>query len=315
MKNIIGKITKFKQFPLIIVLIIVVGGLTAIQPNYFSVQNFIIILFSASIVGLVTIGQSYLIIAGQIDLSPGAIAAFSGVFGAVLLQKGLPTIVVIMMVIGMAALIGYINSVFVNVLKMDSFIVTVAAMSVFTGLSYIIGGGMSVAITNESFIYFGAGKIFGIPNSIIIFAIIFVIFLIILTRTRFGRSVYMIGGNETAARLAGINPKKVKLLLFMLTPVMASIGGMIVAGRMNSGQPSPQNYLMFGSITAAVVGGIKFGGGKGSLWGALTGVILLEAFNNGIAVLNISSFWQSVASGLLLIVALTVDYIRTTRSK
>ncbi|MDD5622627.1 MAG: ABC transporter permease [Actinomycetota bacterium] len=315
MKKIIKKIQKNEQVSLIIILIAIVCVFTAIQPNYFSVRNLINILFSASIVGMVAFGETFLIIGGQIDLSPGAVAAFSGVLAAILLNAGVPMILTIFIVIAMAMLIGYLISLMINFLKMEPFIVTLAIMSVFTGLAFIIGGGRSIPITNKSFIYFGAGDIFGIPISIVIFAVIFVIFHIILTRTRFGRTVYMVGGNEAASRLAGINPKKIKTMLYLITPVMASIGGMILAGRMNSGQPTAQSHLMFGALTAAIVGGVRFGGGKGTLYGCLIGVLLLESFKNGIAVLNVQTFWQNVASGVLLIVALSADYARTARNK
>lgn len=315
MKNIIKRVGKSEILGLIVIMFLVVGVFTALQPNYFTIRNLINILFSASTVGMVALGEAYLIIGGQIDLSPGAVAAFSGVLVAILLRGGMPTALAVIIVIVAAALIGILNSVMVNFLKMESFIVTLAAMSIFGGLAFIIGGGRSVAISNKSFIYFGAGTIFGVPISILIFILIFIILLIIITRTRFGRIIYMVGGNESAARLAGINPIRIKTVLYIITPVLASIAGMILAGRMNSGQPTAQAHLAFAAITAAIVGGVRFGGGKGTLTGCLAGILLIEAFNNGIAVLNVQTFWQQVASGLLLLVALAADFVRNLRSK
>ncbi len=315
MKTIVKKITRSDLSSLILIMIVIVAFFTVMNKNYFSLVNLINILFSASAVGIVAVALSYLIISGGVDLSPGAIAAFSGVFAALLMQKGLHPILASIICLIVAALIGFINSLLINYLKIEAFIVTLAGMSIYTGFGFILGNGRSIGILNKGFNYFGGGSLFGIPISIYVFAVIFVIFLIILNRTRFGRTLYMIGGNEAAARLAGINPVRIRTILYMFTPVMGCLAGLIMAGRMNSGQPTALTSLAFAGITAGVVGGVRFGGGKGTLVGMLVGLLLIESFNNGIAVLGVRSFWQQVASGLLLVVALVVDYFRNKRSQ
>lgn len=307
------KITRSEISSLILIIIIIVTFFTIINGNYFSLRNLINILFTASTVGIVAVPLTFLIISGGVDLSPGAVAAFSGVLVAKLMQLGIHPILAAILAIATAAIIGFINALLINYLKIDSFIVTLAGMSIYTGFAFILGGGRSVAIRDEGFIYFGGGKLLGIPLSVYIFTLVFVIFLIVLNRTRFGRMVYMIGGNENAARLAGINPIRIRTLLYMLTPIMGCLAGMIMAGRMNSGQPTSMGHITFAGITVAVVGGVRFGGGKGTLTGLLIGLILIESFNNGIAILGVSTFWQRVASGVLLILALSVDYFRKTK--
>lgn len=314
LKTIVKSITKSDLSSLILIMIVIVAFFTAMNSNYFSLKNLINILFSASAVGILAVALSYLIISGGVDLSPGAVAAFSGVLAALLMKNGLHPVLAAVICLIVAAVIGFINSLLINYLKIEAFIVTLAGMSIYTGLAFILGNGRSIGILNKGFNYFGGGSLLGIPISIYVFVVIFVIFLIILNRTRFGRMLYMIGGNEAAARLAGINPIRIRTILYMFTPVMGCLAGLIMAGRMNSGQPTALAGLAFAGITAGVVGGVRFGGGRGTLVGMLVGLLLIEAFNNGIAVLGVRSFWQQVASGLLLVVALVVDYFRNKRS-
>ena len=138
----------------------------------------------------------------------------------------------------------------------------------------------------------------------------FIIFGFILSKTRFGRSIYAIGGNESAARLAGLNPRRIVLLCFVMMGVMCAIGGIVFAARMNSGQPAANVNLEFDAITAVILGGVSFTGGVGTMGGTIIGVFLIQAFNTGLTMVNVPSFWQYVAKGALLLFALTSDYIR-----
>lgn len=140
--------------------------------------------------------------------------------------------------------------------------------------------------------------------------IAFIIFGFILSKTRFGRSIYAIGGNESAARLAGLNPRRIVLLCFVIMGVMCAIGGIVFAARMNSGQPAANVNLEFDAITAVILGGVSFTGGVGTMGGTIIGVFLIQAFNTGLTMVNVPSFWQYVVKGALLLFALTSDYIR-----
>ena len=294
---------------IIIVFQVLTGG------KYLSQANIINILIAMAVVGLVTIGESFLLITGKVDLSPGSVAAFSGVLAAILLNQGLSMYLVIpiVMMIGMA--IGAFNALLVNKLKLEAFIATLATMSVFRGMAYIICGGKAVFLTDKSFLKFGAGRLAGIPIPVIIFALIFGYFMLVLSRTRFGRNVYMIGGNPVAARLTGINSQKMLTKLFMMTSALAALGGCIMSARMSSGQPMSSEGLEFDAVTAAVLGGVAMSGGRGSLGGALIGLFILQGFNNGLMMQNVPSFWQTVSRGLLLIAALSFDFVRNSRAK
>lgn len=283
--------------------------------KYFTRDNIINILISSSIVGMVAIGECYLIITGHIDLSPGSVAAFSGVFVALLLDANIPFLLAILIVVITGLGIGYINSLLVNKLKLEAFIATLATMSIFRGLAYIICNGKAVFITNKSFLYLGAGRIAGIPIPVIIFLIAFSVFSVVLSRTQFGRQVYMVGGNAVAARLAGINAQKVRTKLYMMASGFAALGGCILTARMSSGQPMASNGLEFDAVTAVVLGGTAMSGGVGTMGGVLIGLFILQGFNNGLMMMNVPSFWQTVSRGMLLVVALSFDYLRNLKEK
>lgn len=296
-----------------VIIIVVFSFLT--NGQYLLRVNIINIMVASATIGLVTIGESFLLICGQVDLSPGAVATFSGVLVSLLLESGLNMWLAIFIAIVVGALIGFVNSCLVNYLKLEAFIATLATMSIFRGFAYIICNGKAVFITNQAFLKVGVGRLGGIPYPVIIFIVLFLFFIVILARTRFGRSIYMVGGNANASRLAGINSNKIKTQLFMLTSALAALGGIILASRMSSGQPTANDGLEFNAVTAAVLGGIAMTGGKGSLGGALIGLMILQGFNNGLLMLNVQSFWQTVARGILLIAALTLDYIRNRKQK
>ncbi|MBC7960631.1 MAG: ABC transporter permease [Vallitaleaceae bacterium] len=314
-RNFRESVLKNDKLGLFIALIAISVLFSSLSPYFFTYKNLINILIAASLVGLVAIGESYLVIAGYVDLSAGSVAAFSGVLTSILLLNGYNTATTLLIVIVCGALIGVINASMVNYLRLESFIATLATMSIFRGFAYILCEGKPVFISNRTFLKIGVDRIFGVPIPIIILLIAFIIFGIVLKNTTFGRNIYIIGGNKTAARLAGINPRKVTLIAFMINASLAALGGAILASRMTSGQPAASVGLEFDAITAAVLGGIAFSGGVGTIFGTFLGVLILQGFNNGLLIMNVPSFWQQVARGLLLIAALMFDYIRTKNRK
>ncbi|SHH93016.1 ABC transporter permease [Clostridium grantii] len=304
-------ILKSDKLGLMIALIIIVCVFNFLTGGkFFTGSNIINVLIASAIVGLVTIGESFLLISGQVDLSPGSVAAFSGVLVALFLSIGMNVWIAIILVIICGMLVGVFNSMLVTKFKFEPFIGTLATMSIFRGFAFILCGGKAIFITNPTLLKIGVGRILGIPIPVVIFFILFIVFALVSSKTRFGRSVYMIGGNANAARLAGINAFNVRTKLYMLTSAFAAIGGIILAARMSTGQPSASVGLEFDAVTAAVLGGIAMGGGIGSLSGALIGLFIMQGFNNGLMMLNVQSFWQTVAKGILLIAALSFDYYR-----
>lgn len=295
---------------LIIATIIIFILFNTLNKNFLSVTNMINILVAASLVGIVAIGHTYLIIANQNDLSSGSLAALSGVVAAMLVLKGVPLILAFLLTILVAVGVGFFNAWMVNKIRLEAFIATLVTQSVVRGFAYIICDGKPVAIGNKAFISLGKVRFLNIPASVWITVVLIVIFGYILKATKFGRSVYAIGGNEDAARLAGLNPQKIKSICYVMMGVFCAIGGIVFAARMNAGQPAACVNLEFDSITAVILGGVSFSGGVGSMGGTVLGIILIQTFNMGLTMVNVPSFWQYVARGGLLLFALTSDYIR-----
>lgn len=265
---------------LLIALIGVFILFTILNKNFLSITNVVNILVAASLVGMVAIGHTYLIIAKQNDLSPGSLAALSGVVVALLLQAGLPIPVAILITLCVGAVVGLFNSWMVNFIKIEAFIATLVTQMIVRGAAYIICDGKPVSISNQAFNNIGKVRLIGIPVSVWVMIICLVIFGFILAKTRFGRSVYAIGGSTEAARLAGLNPKRIITTCFIMIGVLTSLGGIIFAARMNAGQPAANVNLEFDAITAVVLGGVSFAGGVGDMGGTVLGILLIQSFKD-----------------------------------
>ncbi len=294
-------------------IVVVFALFTGLNKNFLSVTNLVNILVAASLVGLVAIGHTYLIIAGQNDLSPGSLAAFSGVLAALLVSKGFDFFTALLITIVAGAFVGVLNAWMVNKIKLEAFIATLVTQSVIRGFAYIICGGKPIAISDKTFISVGKFRMIGLPLSVWIMLVAFIVFGFILAKTKFGRSIYAIGGNRDAARLAGLNPQRIVTVSFVMMGMLCALGGTIFAARMNSGQPAANVNLEFDAITAVILGGVSFTGGVGNMGGTILGVVLIQAFNTGLTMVNVPSFWQYVAKGLLLLFALSSDYLRKQR--
>lgn len=291
-----------------IVLIIMFGALNS---NYITLSNLFNILIACSLTGFVAIGETNLIIAGQNDLSAGSLAACAGVLAAVLTKMGVPTFLSIVISVLMGCLVGAVNATLITFLDLQPFIATLATMSIMRGFAYILCGGKAVAISNKAFIQLGIKRIGGIfPVPVIILLIVYFVFGIILSKTFFGRSIYVLGSNTYAARLAGLNPRKIIFKLHIIESALAAFAGILLAARMNSGQPSACNGLEFDAITAAVLGGTAFTGGVGTIFGTFLGMLVLQGFKTGLNMVGVQTFWQQVAQGVLLIAALSIDFYR-----
>ena len=281
--------------------------------NYISSNNLIAIMNSALLPGLMSIGMTFLIIGGQIDLSCGAAGAMLGVLMAILLESGMGTALSTIIVLLAGALVGIVNAVLVNVFEIQPFIATLGMSQVYSGLAYIIGGGRSIPVTDNTFIAICSARVFNIPVPVILMLILFVIMGFILAKTVFGRSVYMIGGNSIAAEYAGLRPKRIINKLYIINAVIAALAAILATGRMHSGQPTAISGTELDAITVAVLGGVAFTGGTGNMVGCFVGLLVIQCFNTGLTVVGVSAFWQVVAKGALLIFALILDYLRKWR--
>ncbi|WP_317855550.1 ABC transporter permease [Chakrabartyella piscis] len=310
-------ITKLKKsdfaekITLMVAMVILVIVFTYMNPNYATSANMTNILVACSLAGFVAIGETMLIIANQNDLSAGSVAACAGVVAALLTQLGVPALVSIAIAVLLGCVVGAVNASLVTFLKLQPFIATLATMSVVRGFAYILCGGKAVAVSDKTFRMVGSYKVFGIISlPIVLLLIAFVVLGLVLAKTHFGRSIYVLGGNGYAARLAGLNPTSITFKLHILQSGLAAFAGVLLAARMNSGQPSACVGLEFDAITAAVLGGTAFTGGIGTIFGTFLGMLLLQGFNTGLNMIGVQIFWQEVAQGTLLVIALAFDYYR-----
>ncbi|MDR0817587.1 MAG: ABC transporter permease [Clostridiales Family XIII bacterium] len=298
-------------FLLIAVLLIfsVLSGGAILKP--LNIRN---ILQSITIVSLLTIGAGTLMISGEIDLSLGGIGTLSAVAAAVFLKQGLPWFVALALALGIGALVGFVNAFMVNEMRFQSFIATLATASITQGVAYVISTGLAQTIDDPVFEFLGTARIANyIPYSLIIALLALIIYGALLHKTKFGRSVYLVGGNKDAARLSGIRPKRVSYALFINAAVLASLAGILLASRLMSANLVGITTSQFAGMTAAILGGISFGGGTGGMGGAFIGILILNCFNNGMTIINVPPYWQTVASGALLLFALTLDYLTAKR--
>ena len=312
-KFIINKILLSKLFTLLLLLSIVLVVFTMLTDGaFFTRRNIINILNSMAVVAFLTIGAGMLLVSGYLDFSTGAIGTMSGIVMAMLLQSGTWWLIAVIAALIVAGCIGFVNALLINRFRLQAFITTMANASIITGAVFIVTQAKSVPIRDPVISYIGTQMIGGfLPVSVLLAIVAFIIYGVILAKTNFGMKVYLVGGNPLAARLAGLNPRRISFLLFINNALLGGISGMLFAARMKMGTTGTTgvNSNQFAGLTAAIIGGISFGGGEGGLLGAFVGLLILNSFNNGMSVIGLHTNWQTVASGALLLVALAFDFV------
>lgn len=275
-------------------------------PLFLQPSNMLNVLLTAAVVALIAAGQTYVIILAEIDLSVGAVLGFTAITTAsVISQYGVVAGLAAGLAVG--ALAGLINGLLVTKAKMPSFIATLATMSIFAGLTLQFSQGNPVKVTSDAFLALGQGSLLGIPTPIWIMLVLGVLFGYILARTRYGRELYATGDNADAARLAGISTDRVKITAFMISGVLAATAGFILTARLGTAQPTAGTGLELAAIAAVIIGGTSLSGGRGALLGTLVGAVLLAMIDNGLNLLNVSPFLQSVVKGAVILLAVFVD--------
>ncbi|MCL2200812.1 MAG: ABC transporter permease [Oscillospiraceae bacterium] len=313
------KFIKGKTFSLLCMLMLIIVFFWYFSPNhsFLSVTNIVIILNSMVLFILFAVAVSMLIISGEVDLSPGFIGTAAGATMAALLEGGtVPWFVAVIICLLMGIGFGLINAVLVNKFRIQSFIATLAVGTFLArGFSFIVSGGRAIPVRDPVISWLGTARIGDVvPVTVLISLAIILVYGTILSKTKFGRGVYLCGGNREAARLAGLNPKKLSYLLFANSGMLGALAGILFVARIRSGNLDGTNAFSFPAVTAVIFGGISFGGGSGKMLGCFLGLLIINAFNNGLTIMRVSPFWQDVASGLLLLLALTLDYISTRRA-
>lgn len=296
------------DYGVILALVVLVVIITSLNPSFLKVDNIVNLFRQVSINTILAIGMTFVILSAGIDLSVGAILAFSGVVAASFVGVDNPNIfLAVILGIGAGTLMGTINGIVIANFKVTPFIATLGMMAIARGFTFIYSDGQPISNLTDGFLFIGQGQFLGIPIPVWITAVLFVVFSVILYKTKFGRYVYAIGGSETAARISGIKINRSIISIYALMGLLAGIAGVILTSRVSAGLPQAGMAYELDAIAAVVIGGTSLMGGRGRLWGSIVGAIIMGVLNNGLDLLGVTSYSQQVIKGIIIILAVMLD--------
>jgi inositol transport system permease protein len=302
-----------QTYGIIVVLFLVCTVSALLTPTFLNPENLTNIVRQVSIITIIAFGETMLIIAGMVDLAPGSVAALAGCIAIGTYLKLHSIIVAVAAAILVGVLTGLTSGFVVTRYRVPSFIMTLAMMTIARGLTYIYTNGFPIYDIGAVSVL-GKGSLIGIPIPVVVMIVLAIVSSIILTKTRFGRYLYAIGGNEDAALAAGVKIRRVKTSAFVLCGVCSAIGGVLLMTRLNSGQPAAGVGYEFDAITGAIIGGTSFTGGIGTIWGTLAGCLIVGVINNVLNLIGVPSYYQQVVKGVIIVVAVVCD-LRTKTTK
>ncbi|KRN97771.1 Ribose xylose arabinose galactoside ABC-type transport system, permease component [Levilactobacillus paucivorans] len=301
----------YKKLGPMVALIVLIVLVSVLNFSFLDPLNLLNLLRQVSVNALIAFGMEFVILTGGIDLSVGAIVALSGAFTAQLVLAGVPTLLSLLIGMLTGAIFGAINGVIIAYGKAAPFIATLATQTILRGATYVFTKGNPITGTkmsnNFGFQFFGQGYLFGIPFPVYIMAIFYICAYILLHRTTFGRKTYALGGNPKAAFVAGVKNNKMIILIYTIAGFLSAVAGAILTSRLASAQPDAGNAYEMDAIAAVVLGGTSLAGGKGRMFGTLIGALIIGVLNNGMNLLGISSFYQQIVKGIVILVAVLLD--------
>lgn len=301
-------IRSLRQYGIFVAFIIICLILSFVAPQFLTISNWTIIITQVSINALLAFGVTFVIITGGIDLSLGSILAVTGIVAASLAHPDTyPVIVPILVGLFSGLLIGAFNGFVITKSKIAPFIVTLGTMTIGRGLALILSKGRPISNLSDSFNFIGGGNVLGIPFPIIVLIVAFSICYIILKKTILGRYIYAVGGNEQAAKASGINVNQIKLAVYSICGLLSGLAGILLTSRITTGQPNAGVGFELDAIAAAIIGGTSTSGGTGTMTGTLVGALLIGVINNGLDLLNVTSYYQQVVMGVIIIGAVVLD--------
>ena len=301
------------RLELLIVLAVLCAAMAALSSAFLSVSNLLNILLSTSVFGVLAIGMTFVISSAGIDLSVGSILALSGVVGAMLTSNlDLPWIVGILGCLAMGALTGAVNGFLITEGAIPPFIVTLGMLGVARGVGLVLSDGVSIYGLPQQMVWLGQGRPFGVPMPVVILLLTALVAHVLLAHTRFGVYAQVIGDNEAAARAMGVRVERMKVLLYTLSGLLSGLAGLLFAARINSGEPTAGISYELTAITATILGGTNLFGGRGSVVGTLIGALIMGVLQNGLNLLAVRPFYQQIAIGAVLILAVWLDRINSS---
>ncbi|WP_187262053.1 ABC transporter permease subunit [Pontibacter beigongshangensis] len=308
-------LVKFQSLIALFILCLVIGLLS---DKFFTVANGWNVMRQISVNICISVGMTLVVLTAGIDLSVGSILALCGAITAGLLKFGLE-FPALDMFIGFTVLgailagmltgtaLGAFNGWTITKFKVPPFVATLAMLTIARGLTMLWTEGFPISNLGETFSYLGTGWFLGVPLPVWISAIIVLVAVVVTKKTRLGRYIYAIGGNESAARLSGININRIKIIVYSIAGGLAAIGGLIVTSRLDSAQPNAGMSYELDAIAAVVIGGTSLSGGRGTIMGTVLGAIIIGVLNNGLVLLDVSPFWQQVVKGFVILLAVIID--------
>lgn len=305
-----GNVIKFIQDKgVVIALIILVVVLSIASPQFRSFNNFLSLLRQSAINGFIAFGMTCVILTGGIDLSVGSVLALTTAIAAFLIKGGMAVGLAIIIALAVGTVFGLVSGVMVTKGRLQPFIATLITMTVFRGCTMIFTGGKPISNLGGSELlkFVGRGYVAMIPFPVILFLLVFAIMWFVLGKTTFGRRVYATGSNAVAAKLAGVNIDKTKLAVYAISGFMSALAGIILLSRLGSAQPTLGSGYELDAIAAVALGGTSMSGGRGRIWGTFVGVLIIAVLSNGLNIVGVSSYYQSVVKGIVILIAVLSD--------
>jgi len=296
----------------LVVTLIAMGAFFSIRSPYFlSVDNFLNIGRAVAVRGVVAAGLTLVMISGGLDLSVASVMAASGMLAAAIVTSGLPIGLAILASLALGMLLGAINGLLITKVRINPIVATLATLSGIRGLGYVVSSGKSIVIPLELFGFLGRGRLAGIPSPLVWWALICVLMYVTLRFTQLGHYAYAIGGSADACRVSGIRVNAWRMLFYTICGTLAAFAGLVLTSLAGTAMPTAATGAELDILTAIILGGISLSGGEGGIAGTVLGLLILGTMNNGMTLLDVKPFWQVALRGLVLVIAVTVDSLRT----
>lgn len=300
---------RIQDYGVLIALVILIVAFSIADSHFRTFDNFMSLIRQSSINGFIAFGMTCVILTGCIDLSVGSVLALTSAFAAFFIKTGIPVFVAMLLALIIGVIFGLISGFMVTKWRLQPFIATMITMTIYRGFTLIFTNGKPISNLGDSALlkFIGKGSVLGIPFPVILFIVVFIIFMFILDKTTFGRKIYATGSNAASAKLAGVNVNKTKIIAYAISGCMAALSGLILLSRLGSAQPTSGDGYELDAIAAVALGGTSMNGGRGRIWGTMVGILIIAVLNNGLNILNVSSYWQSVVKGVVILIAVLSD--------
>lgn len=307
--------TLLREYSILFVFLLVCVIIASLRPVFLSVNNIFNVIRQVSMIGIMSVGMTFVILSADIDLSVGSVAGFCGALTAgLMVRQGLSPVVATLLPLAIAAVMGWAMGIIITKAKVHSFVVSLGLMSIARGMALVYTKGLSIGNLPKEFGTLGGGMIGPIPVPVIVFAGFMLAGYVVLTRTPYGRAIYAIGGNQEAARLSGIKVDRYRIVNFVICSTLAGFAGIILASRTRSAWPSAATGWELDVISAVVIGGTSFFGGRGGMVGTLIGALFLGVLRNGANLIGVSPFYQQILIGALVVGAVVIDRLRQRKT-